>query len=174
MKNSKTCMQFCAIDSWQRLFRCSHRKKKLSVKLAKNGPENIWSVKVGVHLGDHHFLGLPKQKFILPCESITLSHASNPESLLNKFLYVRNKELKMFEVREPWSSWWYSRSKGSGFTSQRWILDRHFFTLYYWTNLQSLLEKNELNGKRGRGWPIKHVLWNVLPFWEFAVSAKSL
>ena len=40
-------MQSCAIDLQQRLFRCSHREKDLSVKLAKNGHENIWSVKVG-------------------------------------------------------------------------------------------------------------------------------
>ena len=56
----KTRMPSCAIDSWQRLFRCSHREKNLSVKLAKkfknlsvklakNGRKNILSVKVGVH-----------------------------------------------------------------------------------------------------------------------------
>ena len=43
-------MQSCAIDLWQRLFRCSLREKNWSVKLAKNGHENIWSVKVWVHL----------------------------------------------------------------------------------------------------------------------------
>ena len=83
-KICKTCMPSCAIDSRQRLFRCSHceknaklechlvlqihdrgyldvaiakklsvklakKFKNLSVKLAKNGRENISSVKVGVH-----------------------------------------------------------------------------------------------------------------------------
>ena len=48
-KICKTCMQSCAIDLRQRLFKCSHREKKLSVKLVKNSIENIWSVKVGVH-----------------------------------------------------------------------------------------------------------------------------
>ena len=46
-------MQSCAIESRQRLFRCSHREKKsqiLSVKLAEIGSENISSVKVRVHL----------------------------------------------------------------------------------------------------------------------------
>ena len=42
-------MQSCSIDLQQRLFRCSHRKKHLSVKLGKNSRKNIWSVKVGVH-----------------------------------------------------------------------------------------------------------------------------
>ena len=56
-KICKTCMQFCAIDSqtcsfanflqWLHL---NNLAKKLSVKLAKNGHKNIWSVKVGVHL----------------------------------------------------------------------------------------------------------------------------
>ena len=53
-------MPSCAIDPRQRLFRCGHCEKffsvklakkfeNLSVKLAKNGHENISSVKVGVH-----------------------------------------------------------------------------------------------------------------------------
>ena len=56
-KMRKTCMQSCAIDSqtcsfaiflqWLHL---NNLAKKLSVKLAKNGHKNIWSVKVGVHL----------------------------------------------------------------------------------------------------------------------------
>ena len=56
VKICKTFMQSCATD-WQT---CSFANflqwlhlntiaKKLSVKLAKNGRENIWSVKVGVH-----------------------------------------------------------------------------------------------------------------------------
>ena len=55
-KIRKTFMQSCATD-WQT---CSFANflqwlhlntiaKKMSVKLAKNGRENIWSVKVGVH-----------------------------------------------------------------------------------------------------------------------------
>ena len=48
-------MQSCAIDLRQRLFRCSHHEKKLSVKLAKNGRKNIWSVKVGEHQHFVHF-----------------------------------------------------------------------------------------------------------------------
>ena len=55
-KFCETCMQSCAIDlqtcsfaifsQWLHL---NNLAKKLSVKLAKNGCENIWSVKVGVH-----------------------------------------------------------------------------------------------------------------------------
>ena len=58
-KICKTYIPSCAIDSQQRLFRCSHCKfffaklakrfKNLSVKLAEIGCENISSVKVGVH-----------------------------------------------------------------------------------------------------------------------------
>ena len=56
-KICKTCMQSCAIDlqtcSFVNFLQWLHLNKlakKLSVKLAKIGRKNIWSVKVGVHL----------------------------------------------------------------------------------------------------------------------------
>ena len=65
-KNCETCMPSCAIDSQQRLFRCSHRKnffgkfakkfKNLSVKLMEISCKNIWSVNVGVHHFDWPFI----------------------------------------------------------------------------------------------------------------------
>ena len=63
----KTCMQSCAIDSRQRLFRCSHREKKLSVNLAEICHEIIWSVKVGVHQRDQWYLPLAKPWFNSIC-----------------------------------------------------------------------------------------------------------
>ena len=48
-KIRETHMQSCAID-YRGYLDAAVAKIFLSVKLAKNGRENIWSVKVGVHL----------------------------------------------------------------------------------------------------------------------------
>ena len=55
-KIRETCMQSCDKDSqtcsfanFSQWLDLNNLAKKLSVKLAKNGCKNIWSVKVGVH-----------------------------------------------------------------------------------------------------------------------------
>ena len=55
-KIRETCMQSCDKDSqtcsfanFSQWLHLNNLAKKLSVKLAKNGCKNIWSVKVGVH-----------------------------------------------------------------------------------------------------------------------------